>query len=259
MKYIQGEKFKSIGDNNKIFYCDTHNVNDFFDSIKFDHDFILVSHNSDGKVTKTPKETDADFNKKPKNLKKWFAQNVCVEDEIMVSLPIGLENSEWFPNINKIGQMINKLNSEKYFKNTLYVNHNINTNIKERELPYKLFSNKDYVTCVSGHNGLDYENYIDNIYNHKFVLCPEGNGTDTHRTWECLYMDTIPIEKRNINNSFYDDLPICFVDKWDDITEEFLNEEYNRITKIKYNLSKIDFNYWVDEIKKLQNEIIFCT
>ena len=38
-----------------------------------------------------------------------------------------------------------------------------------------------------------------------------------------------------------------------------INGEYNRITKIKYNLSKIDFNYWVDEIKKLQNEIIFCT
>lgn len=255
MNYIQGEKFKGIGDGNKIFYCDTHNVNNFFESITFDHDFVLVSHNSDGKVTKTPGISDADFNKKPKNLKKWFAQNVCVDDEIMVSLPIGLENSEWFPNVNKIGQMMEKNVSEKYIKNILYINHNINTNVKERELPYKLFNNKDYVTCVSGHNGVNYKNYIDDVYNHKFVLCPEGNGTDTHRTWECLYVNTIPIEKRNFNNSFYEDLPICFINEWNEITEEFLHKEYERITKIKYNPTKLDFNYWEKRIKEYVRSI----
>jgi hypothetical protein len=90
--------------------------------------------------------------------------------------------------------------------------------------------------------------YLDDIYNHKFVLCPEGNGTDTHRIWECLYLNTIPIEKRNINNSFYEDLPICFVDDWEEITEDFLNREYERITNTEYDMSKIDFKYWKQKI-----------
>jgi len=91
--------------------------------------------------------------------------------------------------------------------------------------------------------------YLDNIYNHKFILSPRGNGIDTHRKWEALYLKTIPIEVRNINNTFYEDLPICFVDDWSDITEEFLNSEYDRITNSEWNLEKLNMNYWVKKIK----------
>jgi hypothetical protein len=250
MDFIQGEKFKSIGDGKKIFYCDTHNVNIFFDSINFDDDFILVSHNSDGKVTKTPKNSDADFNKKPKNLKKWFAQNVCVNDEIMVSLPIGLENSEWFPQIRKIEKIKTKKLESKIYKNLLYVNHNILTNPIERQKPYDIFKDKNWATLEYGNNGINFDGYLDNIYSHKFVLCPEGNGTDTHRTWECLYLGVIPIEKRNINNSFYEDLPICFVNEWEEINEDFLKKEYERIINNQFNLEKLNFLYWENKIKK---------
>ena len=83
------------------------------------------------------------------------------------------------------------------------------------------------------------------------MICPEGHGIDTHRTWETLYLNSIPIEIRNINNSFYEDLPICLVDSWEEITEDFLNKEYNRINEKKYNLEKLDFNYWLKKIKKI--------
>ena len=98
---------------------------------------------------------------------------------------------------------------------------------------------------------LNFENYIDNIYNHKFVICPEGNGIDTHRKWETLYLKSIPIEKRCINSSFYEDLPICLVNDWSEITEEFLNKEYNRISNSTWNLNKLDMFYWKNEINKL--------
>jgi len=247
--FLQGMKFRELHDGVKIIYQNTHDVNNFFDNINFDNDFILISHNSDGKVTDNPiRECDANFNKKPKNLKKWFAQNVCVKDDILISLPIGLENSEWFVNIGKIELMKSKIKTEKENKNLLYINHSINTNPKERETPYKLFSDKNYSTCVFGYNGLDFNRYLNDIYNHKFVLCPEGNGTDTHRTWECLYMNTIPIEKRNINNSHYNDLPICFVDEWEEINEDFLNKEYKRIKNMNFNTEKLEFNFWKNKI-----------
>jgi len=86
------------------------------------------------------------------------------------------------------------------------------------------------------------------VKKHKFVLCPEGNGTDTHRTWETLYVGSIPIEKRNINNSFYQDLPICFVDSLSEINEDFLNYEFDRIKNTKWNLDKLNFSYWKDKI-----------
>jgi hypothetical protein len=245
MEFIQGEKFRELANNLDIFYSNTHEVNDFFLNQNITNDFILISHNSDGKII------DSNFNFPnanakliPKNLIKWYAQNVNIKHDKIESIPIGMENSQWFPEIGKINKIKEKNKENKNYKNLLYINHLIGTNPNERQKPYDLFSDKSYVTCFEGNNGFDYDSYIDNIYNHKFVICPEGNGIDTHRTWECLYLNTISIEKRNINNSFYKDLPICFVDDWDEINEDFLNKEYDRIKSKIYNLNKLDFNYW---------------
>ena len=226
-----------------IVYTHTHNIKYLFDEIKkIDKKVKIISHNSDHRV----KEFDI-----PDNIIKWYSQNVCFKHEKLESIPIGLENDLWFvKTFNKKDIFFNKMYDKKNHKNLLYVNHNINTNPKERQKPYQMFSDKKWCSIQNGRNGQNFNNYIDNLYNHKFVLCPEGNGTDTHRTWECLYLNTIPIEKRNINNQFYTELPICFVSEWEEITETFLEKEYTRIVNQKFNLEKLNFDYWKNKIKK---------
>jgi hypothetical protein len=145
--------------------------------------------------------------------------------------------------------LLYKINENKNIKNVLYINHNIGNNIQQRLEPYQLFNKKTWCTLCCGKNGYNFEQYLDDIYNHMFVLCPEGVGIDTHRLWECLYMGTIPIEKINLNNRFYRDLPICFVNNWSDINENFLIQEYNRIkNKHDWNLDKLTFKYWENKI-----------
>jgi hypothetical protein len=254
MNYLQGQKFKQITDNNKIYYCNTHDVNNFFDSINFTHDFILVSHNSDGNITDNPKRSfDADARKIPKNLKRWFGQNVDIESDIIESLPIGLENSEWFPETKKIEKLFGINSAEKNIKNLVYLNLNILNNSDVRQPIYNMLQNKSYVTTEYGRNGLNYDDYLYNLYNHCFMICPEGNGIDVHQPWESLYVNTIPIQRKNINNKNWRDLPICWVDEWEQIEdEEFLNSEYKRITESKYDLTKLDFDFWRN---KIQNSI----
>jgi hypothetical protein len=84
---------------------------------------------------------------------------------------------------------------------------------------------------------------------HKFMACPEGNGIDTHRTWECLYIGCIPVMKRSVFTSFFEHLPICFVNNWEEITEDFLNKEYERISKIPWGRQELSFEYWKNKIK----------
>ncbi len=251
MNYLQGEKFRYIADNQYIYYCNTHDVNDFFNSVNFDHEFILVSHNSDGKITDSPRhQYDADVRKMPKNLKKWYAQNVDYIDERIESIPIGLENSEWFVSDRKIEKLFNIANTEKNIRNLVYLNLNISNNVSERQPIYDMVSNKSYVTTNYGRNGLDFNNYLDNLHNHAFMICPEGNGIDVHQPWESLYINTIPIQKKNINNSNWRELPICWLDDWSQLEDEnFLRSEYDRIIKTKFDKSKLDFNYWVEKIK----------
>ena len=234
------KKLKEIN----VVYLHTMYKNQFFNLIKdLDNKFIVITHNSDININ--------NVNNLPKNVIKWYSQNVNCKDERLYSLPIGLENSKWFYNLHKQEKLSDKVKTNKNIKNLVYINHNINTNKKERTIPYTLLSNKYFVTVEYGSNGQNYDNYIDNIYNHKFVICPEGNGIDTHRKWETLYLNTIPIERRSINSSFYEDLPICLVDSWEEINEDFLNREYNRIMNTVWNLDKLDMFYWKNEIYKL--------
>lgn len=246
MDFILGEKFKNIG-NNRVFYKKTEEVNEFLRNPP-EQDFILVSHNSDGKIIDFDYPYCANINNIPKNLIKWFGQNVCVRHDKVESIPIGLENTEWFVYERKLDNIIHYSNLNLPYKNLLYINHNVSTNPNERSEPYTIFSDKGWVTLKRGMNGSNFGEFIEDVKTHKFVLCPEGNGTDTHRTWETLYVGSIPIEKRNINNSFYTDLPICFVDSWSEISEDFLNSEYERIKNTKWNLEKLNFSYWQNKI-----------
>jgi hypothetical protein len=97
-------------------------------------------------------------------------------------------------------------------------------------------------------NGSDFDSYIDNIYNHKFVLCPEGNGMDTHRTWETLYLGSVPIELGNNNNRFWSDLPIYLPKQWSDVTVEILARTLDQFNEVEPNMSQLNFQYWKDKI-----------
>lgn len=258
MEYIQGEKFKSLADNKKIFYRHTHDVNNFLKHEAPTTKFILISHNSDGGIRiNNHRWCDTDFNLAPENLTKWFGQNIECKSEKLQSLPIGLENSEWVLRDNKIEKIKNIVNKEKNIKNLLYLNLNIETNPYERIMPYNILKDKNYATVEYGKNGYNFDSYLDNIYNHCFVICAPGNGFDTHRLWETLYCNTIPIHKRSINTSYYEDLPICFIDDWEQLSDEnFLMKEYASIISKKYNKEKINFDYWANLILNESNKIL---
>lgn len=264
MDFIQGQKFKALGVNfappekkpgdydglrnnfdpsslQDVNYVYTHTIYipELIEAIRdIDSLFVLITHNGDINV-------DCEI---PDNVLKWFSQNVNMENERMQSLPIGLENDWWFSQIKKKEKMIAKLQEERSFKNLAYMNFNIATNQSKRAKLSQMFMDKSWITTQMRTNGQMFDEYLDNIYNHKFVVCPEGNGMDTHRTWETLYMGTIPIEKRNLNNRFYIDLPICFVEDWEEVTESFLESEYVRIKSLIWNQSKLNFEYWKNRI-----------
>lgn len=261
-EFTYAPKIKAVGDYNNL--PNTLNINLLKEgSIVYTHTvyakYLLdIIQNQDKRVIIITHNYDWNINNTyifPDNVIKWFAQNVNVINSKIESIPIGLENRWWFIEIQKKEKMLNKLNSPKILRNLVYVNYNIKNNLAKRIVPYELLKNKSYATIKYGLNGQMFDEYLEDIYDHKFVICPEGNGIDTHRTWECLYMNTIPIEKRNINNQFYTDLPICFVDDWEEINETFLENEYVRIKNIEWNLDKLDFNYWKNKIISSKEKI----
>jgi len=136
------------------------------------------------------------------------------------------------------------------YKNLIYMNHNIATNPAKRTEVYTLLKDKPWITVDMKHNGDDFDSYLDNIYNHKFVICPEGNGIDTHRLWEALYMGTIPIVLRSNNTEHWRGLKYATVGNWAWVDVDFVtnvcsifNSEY-----FEEMDEMLTFDYWKNKI-----------
>ena len=90
---------------------------------------------------------------------------------------------------------------------------------------------------------------MEELSNYKFALSPNENGIDCHRTWECLYLDVIPIvEKNNVIDNFIE-LPILIINDYNIITKEFLEKKYVEFKNKIFNYNKLDINYWKKIIK----------
>jgi hypothetical protein len=137
-------------------------------------------------------------------------------------------------------------------KNLVYMNINISTYPVERQLVWDLLNGKEWVTIGTIENSIQGRtNFLRDIKAHSFVVCPRGNGLDTHRLWETLYMGSIPIVKKDIGYAEFEDLPICFVNEWEEVTREWLESEKERILNKEWNMDKLKISYWIDKINSM--------
>ena len=249
--YITGNKFIDIADSSSAVFSKT----DFILEHKESEISTFITHNSDYHIDERV------FKFKPKGLKRWYAQNKDYESESLFCIPIGLENMKLrVSNGSKMGRYsscpengmdkglyISDLSSkENNHKSLVYMNHNVNTFPLERGFVSNLFKDKNWVTKKSN---IHWSEYYKDISSHKFSICPRGNGVDSHRTWESLYLRTIPIVRKSIAMNEFQDLPILFIDDWNCITEEFLLKSYEEMKSKLYNLSKMKISYWHSLIK----------
>jgi len=83
---------------------------------------------------------------------------------------------------------------------------------------------------------------------YKFILSPRGAGLDCHRTWEAMYVGTIPIVLSSSIDSIYEGLPVLIIKSWDEITESFLERKYKELMDKECDVSKMFMEYWTSRI-----------
>uniref|UniRef100_A0A914P7R9 Exostosin GT47 domain-containing protein n=1 Tax=Panagrolaimus davidi TaxID=227884 RepID=A0A914P7R9_9BILA len=148
----------------------------------------------------------------------------------------------------------------------LYLNFTPKTNNnRSTVLEYfkQTFKNNELV--VINEKPIDWSVYLSNIGDSKFVLCPPGNGIDTHRTWESIGMGAIPIVLKTELQPLYDQMSIMVVKDWKEVTEEnmkkFASDNVNRFSKdgIPWR-PKLWLRYWIKKIMNEKNNYIknFC-
>ena len=200
---------------------------------------------------------------------RWYAKNAVISHSKLRPIPLGPRfhsMSEMFfgePKLSTIDILsrhcltpYEKFTNASLKTNLLYFNFNNATtghpyysthrNIRHTIYEALRINNFSYV------ENTEFEEYLTILSTYRFCMSPPGTGVDTHRTWECLMVGTIPILISSPLDSLFDDLPVLLVKNEDirQITEEYLNQKYIEMISesYKYNFRKLYTPYWKDEI-----------
>lgn len=203
---------------------------------------LIVAGHSDYPIT------DTIVNRYPTT--KWWSVNS--QSFAVHGLPLGITNDCDDSPIHRIYgniPMMREVAEEpRTIKNRVYLNFSMNTH-PSRPHVYATFHTKPWVTIGSPVNTMEgRKNFLRELRNHEFVLCPRGNGVDTHRLWETLYMGSIPIVQRDIAHRGWEDLPIAWVNSWEEVTEAWLDSQLERIRSGTWAMEKLKASYWIEQI-----------
>ncbi len=236
---------KKIKENDFIF-LKTDLVSIFFENyhIDIDNKYNLISTNSDTEIGKEL------TNYADEKINAWFTQNLLIKSQKNIfPLAVGIENKRYLTNGITNNFRIQYSEDDKKLK--LLASFNVGTNYEERK---KLMDVASKISIIEIRNFNNHKEYIKSLSKYKFNLCPHGNGIDTHRIWETLLVNSIPVL---LNTSFAQNfkeigVPMLLVNKWEDLlhlSEAELNNFYIEKKKVGDFRKYSTFSFWKNYIE----------
>ncbi len=210
---------------NDVIFCNTYMIESLFKvlrDVKILTNIKLITSQTDHLITEEL------FRSKPLCISEWYSVNVGFVHKKLIPIPLGLVNEYSDKNLQIDDFANQKIRVDK--KNIIYSNFQINTNYQHRK---KVLKNlKDNNSTIIAEPNLKNNEYMKNLLSHNFIVCPWGNGVDSHRIWETLYSNSIPIIfKHPTFNTLYE-LPKIEISDLKQLrnpllTSQFVNEELN--------------------------------
>lgn len=208
---------------------------------KIDYTFKLITHNADRSAISGNLDLLEDS-----RLIKWYGMNTDTKHTKLQTIPIGIANEKW-PHGDK-DVLLKVINENNVKKNFVYSNFDITTNYNKRNDIVNLLKRNTYQYIDFETNKLSFESYISKLSTYKFTISPPGNSIDCHRIWESVYLGVIPIVEKHLALEYFTELPILFVNSFNDINEDLLNTTYANL--ICMSREKALFSHYFNLIKR---------
>lgn len=183
-----------------------------------------------------------------------FGTNCTFTKDNSWCLPIGLTNDCDDSPVHRIlgdtTHLLDALRSipvRSTFTNSVLLSFNPQTAPKYREHVFSLFNGiRDVTHDIPKNLFSGRREYCNLIRQQDFVLCPRGNGRDTHRLYEALYLGSIPIVKRgDLPQSLLSDFPVWVVDDWIEVLDRDLRSDVRTtILSKRWDVKKLRQSYW---------------
>jgi hypothetical protein len=254
MDFLELNKFSELHNGRDIFFCKTDFLlSDLKDIGGLNNDVILISGNSDYPIT------DEYLKILPNNVIRWFGQNILSNHEIFEPIPLGIENKidsfrpghgiSYYERVNEKENLLGR-NSNLIPTKKIYANFKVDTNYNHRIVVRDICKKSNHIDWEEPN--LTLNEFFDKILDYEMVVCPIGNGLDTHRLWEVLYSNRIPITVKVGNfkiYEMYEKFPIILLDNINELGDEnILSVKYQKIKEKKFDRTLLDFDFWKNKI-----------
>ena len=204
-----------------------------------------------------------------RNVVAAFAPNNAVPDRRVVSVPLGVR-------VNKLRALkFVRQNSSRKGRGLLYGNFTLKDehyrpdragvpHIRKRLV--ERLRDEPWVNLDVSDEHRDGEEELIPYYAqtaaHKFALSPEGHGVDCYRTWEALYLGTIPIVTVGPQMSAFAGLPILFTEDYSELSEEYLERRWEEMSRQSFEVERMLNSYYknrfLDAVSQLDDPHFVC-
>ncbi len=187
----------------------------------------------------------------------WFGRNMIFSGHPkMFQIPMGQDLIYFDQGVEKRDTLLKTAATPSMKKHHLYMNFYARPK-HDRPRIVELFENAPY--CFSRNKsdqdwtGISSEQFYQEMAASQFILSPWGVEFEAIRTWEAVVLGSIPIVEHSFLDPLYEDLPILLIHDWDEINEQFLEKNYEKL-KSKSS-DKAYFDYWANLIKETQFKV----
>jgi hypothetical protein len=199
----------------------------------------------------------------------WFGTNVTAANDPNVhGIPLGIasydprevsssflfrfgDTSEYHQILSRDISFQEVCQTPRTNQHKLYMNFSKDT-YHDRIRIWDEFVNHPWVH--SGTHAITFEGrmaYLKELRASEYSLCARGNGQDTYRFWESLYVGTTPIVEHSRLNAFFHGLPFI---EWPRMIVGALDAPLLSVSTEGRNYQKLYISYWIEQIERASVE-----
>ena len=202
----------------------------------------------------------------------WFYPHL-EEDvhEKIYPIPISIDTSDWQKHVSKNIEELREIKKD----HLCYANFSMTSRYRVALATW--ISKQDYIDYlfpkrfekIDSHvkidilsdTGLSLDKFATVLSSYKFAIVPTGNGIDTHRLWECVLTNTVPVVQNTFCNRVFSKIwPMIIVDRYElsNIKQkmcEFSEEHGDYIEYDHSLLLKSNFDTLLERLKYESNRV----
>lgn len=244
-KAVRSERLRP-GD---VVFCESHLLEEFTESVvaKKPVPLVILAGNSDRNF-----DTDPIFKMRQDCGLRIFAQNLTRDLDGYRPLPIGLENA-WMANNGRRRPFDHRVAEALPRRSRILSAFSPQTNPALRLTAIRALRT---VTTVDEPGQLTPHQHRRALRSYMFVASPPGNGEDTHRAWEAMYLGCVPIVLESHLTREFEvlGLPLWVVSSYEELdamTESDLQAKYVSL-RSRFDSPALQVEYWHMEIMRMQ-------